>query len=74
MTGTAETEAAEFHSTYNLDVIVIPTNQPMVRKDHSDVIYRTLPEKWDAVVEEIKECTRKGSRRWSARSRSKTPS
>jgi preprotein translocase subunit SecA len=60
MTGTAETEAAEFHSTYKLDVIVIPTNQPMVRKDNSDVIYRTLPEKWDAVVEEIKECYEKG--------------
>ncbi|HEY0385641.1 MAG TPA: hypothetical protein VGC64_06495, partial [Pyrinomonadaceae bacterium] len=54
MTGTAETEAAEFHSTYKLDVIVIPTNMPMVRDDASDVIYRTLPEKWDAVVEEIK--------------------
>jgi preprotein translocase subunit SecA len=60
MTGTAETEAAEFHSTYKLDVMVIPTNQPMVRKDESDVIYRTLPEKWDAVVEEIKECNEKG--------------
>jgi preprotein translocase subunit SecA len=55
MTGTAETEASEFHSTYKLDVIVIPTHMPMVRKDNSDVIYRTLPEKWDAVVEEIKE-------------------
>src|SRR6266853_1906404 len=54
MTGTAETEAAEFHSTYKLDVIVIPTHMPMVRKDNPDVIYRTLPEKWDAVVEEIK--------------------
>jgi preprotein translocase subunit SecA len=60
MTGTAETEAAEFHSTYKLDVMVIPTNQPMVRKDESDVIYRTLAEKWDAVVEEIKECNEKG--------------
>jgi preprotein translocase subunit SecA len=60
MTGTAETEAAEFHSTYKLDVIVIPTNMPMVREDASDVIYRTLPEKWDAVVEEIKECHEKG--------------
>src|SRR5436305_3519410 len=55
MTGTAETEAAEFHSTYKLDVIVIPTHMPMVRRDNPDVIYRTLPEKWDAVVEEIKE-------------------
>jgi len=55
MTGTAETEAAEFHSTYKLDVHIIPTHMPMVRKDNPDMIYRTLPEKWDAVVEEIKE-------------------
>ncbi|HKP73194.1 MAG TPA: preprotein translocase subunit SecA, partial [Pyrinomonadaceae bacterium] len=55
MTGTAETEAAEFDSTYKLEVAVVPTHRPMVRKDHSDVIYRTLPEKWDAVAEEIKE-------------------
>jgi preprotein translocase subunit SecA len=60
MTGTAETEAAEFNSTYKLDVIVIPTHMPMVRTDHSDVIYRTLPEKWDAVIEEIRECHDKG--------------
>jgi preprotein translocase subunit SecA len=60
MTGTAETEAAEFASTYKLDVIVIPTHMPMVRTDFSDVIYRTLPEKWDAVIDEIKECYTKG--------------
>jgi len=60
MTGTAETEAAEFASTYKLDVIVIPTHMPMIRRDSSDVIYRTLPEKWDAVIEEIKECHAKG--------------
>src|SRR5438094_7877413 len=60
MTGAAETEAAEFHSTYKLDVIVIPTHMPMVRKDNPDVIYRTLPEKWDAVVEEIKDLHEKG--------------
>jgi preprotein translocase subunit SecA len=60
MTGTAETEAAEFNSTYKLDVIVIPTHMPMIRTDNADVIYRTLPEKWDAVVEEIKECYEKG--------------
>ncbi len=53
MTGTAETEAAEFDATYKLEVAVIPTNRAMVRKDNSDVIYRTLPEKWDAIVEEI---------------------
>ena len=60
MTGTAETEAAEFHSTYKLDVIVIPTHMPMVRTDFSDMIYRTLPEKWDAVIEEIKDCHDRG--------------
>jgi preprotein translocase subunit SecA len=55
MTGTAETEAAEFHKIYDLDVVVIPTNQPMVRQDNSDVIYRTLTEKWKAVADEIEE-------------------
>ena len=60
MTGTAETETEEFGETYGLDVIVIPTNRPMVREDKSDVIYRTLPEKWNAVVEEIKERHEKG--------------
>jgi preprotein translocase subunit SecA len=60
MTGTAETEAAEFHSTYKLDVIVIPTNMDMIRKDGSDVIYRTIGEKWEAVAEEIKSCYEKG--------------
>jgi preprotein translocase subunit SecA len=55
MTGTAETEAAEFDATYKLEVAVIPTNKSMIRKDNSDVIYRTLPEKWDAIVEEIVE-------------------
>src|ERR687886_97861 len=60
MTGTAFTEAAEFDSTYKLDVAVIPTHRPMVRKDHPDVIYRTVGEKWDAVVEEIKECHEQG--------------
>ena len=60
MTGTAETETEEFGETYGLDVIVIPTNRPMVRQDMSDVIYRTLPEKWNAVVDEIKERHEKG--------------
>jgi preprotein translocase subunit SecA len=55
MTGTAETEAEEFGTTYNIDVVIIPTNRSMVRKDNSDMIYRTLSEKWDAVVDEIKE-------------------
>ncbi len=60
MTGTAETEAEEFGTVYGLDVVVIPTNRPMVRKDTSDVIYRTLAEKWDAVVDEIKELHQNG--------------
>src|SRR5688572_13771697 len=60
MTGTAETEAEEFGTVYNLDVVQIPTNQPMVRVDSHDMIYRTLPEKWDAVVDEIKELHAKG--------------
>jgi preprotein translocase subunit SecA len=60
MTGTAETEAEEFGTTYSIDVVMIPTNQPMVRKDHPDMIYRTLPEKWDAVVDEIKQLHEKG--------------
>jgi preprotein translocase subunit SecA len=60
MTGTAETEAAEFGNIYKLDVAAIPTNMPMVRKDYSDVIYRTEREKWDAVTAEIKELHEKG--------------
>src|ERR687886_635058 len=60
MTGTAATEEAEFDSTYKLQVAVIPTHRPMIRVDNPDVIYRTLPEKWDAVVEEIKECHDRG--------------
>ena len=55
MTGTADTEAAEFDKIYKLDVVVIPTNRDMVRKDEHDVIYRTEREKFDAVVEEIVE-------------------
>jgi preprotein translocase subunit SecA len=60
MTGTAETEASEFANIYKLDVAVIPTNQEMIRRDFSDVIYRTEREKWDAVVNEIKELHEKG--------------
>ncbi|MFY9555646.1 MAG: preprotein translocase subunit SecA [Blastocatellia bacterium] len=60
MTGTAETEASEFANIYKLDVAVIPTNQPMVRKDYPDVIYRTEREKFEAVVTEIKELHEKG--------------
>jgi preprotein translocase subunit SecA len=60
MTGTAETEAGEFHKIYDLDVVVIPTHRPMVRNDMSDIIYRTLTEKWTAVADEIAEVHKKG--------------
>src|SRR6266851_4634809 len=53
MTGTAETEAAEFGKIYNLDVVVIPTNRTLIRKEHPDVVYRTEKEKFEAVVSGI---------------------
>ena len=53
MTGTAETEAGEFHSIYELDVVVIPTNRPIVRNDENDLVFKTKREKYNAVVEEI---------------------
>ncbi len=55
MTGTAETEAAEFHDIYKLDVNVIPTNRVVARKDHNDRIYKTRREKYNAVINEIRE-------------------
>ncbi len=60
MTGTADTEAAEFKKIYNLDVVVIPTNLPMIREDRPDLIFKTEQEKFDAVVEEIKELHSRG--------------
>jgi preprotein translocase subunit SecA len=59
MTGTAETEAAEFAKIYKLDVVVIPTNEPMIRIDYPDVIYRTRHEKFEAVLDEIVELHKK---------------
>lgn len=60
MTGTADTEAAEFRKIYNLDVVVIPTNMPLIRTNYPDVIYKTEEEKFRAVVREIKELYQKG--------------
>jgi preprotein translocase subunit SecA len=60
MTGTADTEATEFHETYKLNVITTPTNKPMVREDHQDVVYKTEREKFTAVVAELLECHEKG--------------
>ena len=60
MTGTADTEAAEFKNIYNLDVMVIPTHKKMIRDDNADVIYRTEEEKFRAVEEEIRDCYQRG--------------
>ena len=60
MTGTADTEAEEFHKIYKLDVVVIPTNRPLLRPDFPDVIYKTEMEKFNAVINEIKEQHAKG--------------
>ena len=60
MTGTADTEAVEFKEIYNLDVVVIPTNKPMIRIDYPDVIYKTQKERFDAIIEEIKEMYKQG--------------
>jgi len=59
MTGTAETEASEFHEIYKLDVVVIPTNRPIRRVDINDQIYKTKREKYNAVIEQIKDCHKK---------------
>ena len=74
MTGTADTEAEEFNQIYELDVVVIPTNQPMIRKDTSDMIYASLPEKWDAVSRRSQELHGRASPCSSAPSRSRSPS
>ncbi|MDP0562293.1 MAG: preprotein translocase subunit SecA [Candidatus Endonucleobacter sp. (ex Gigantidas childressi)] len=55
MTGTADTEAFEFRQIYNLDVVVIPTHKPMVRKDFNDLIYLSIEEKYDAIIQDIKD-------------------
>ncbi|MBK2095306.1 preprotein translocase subunit SecA [Francisella philomiragia] len=60
MTGTADTEAFELHSIYGLEVIIIPTNKPLIRKDHHDEIYGSVREKFDAIVEDIKQRISKG--------------
>jgi len=60
MTGTADTEAFEFQHIYGLEVVVIPTNQPMQRDDQSDLIFLTQPEKFKAIIEDIKDCVSRG--------------
>ena len=60
MTGTALTEQEEFKEIYALDVVEVPTNKPMIRKDHSDAVYKTVDGKYRAVIRQIKECHEKG--------------
>jgi len=60
MTGTADTEAVEFDKIYELEVMVIPTNRVLLRKEFPDLIYRTVKEKYNAVIDEIKECHERG--------------
>lgn len=60
MTGTADTEAFEFQSIYGLEVVVIPTHRDMVRDDMGDLVYLTLNEKYDAIIEDIKNCAQRG--------------
>ncbi|MDH3761099.1 MAG: preprotein translocase subunit SecA [Gammaproteobacteria bacterium] len=60
MTGTADTEAFEFQQIYGLEVVVVPTNQPMVRDDMGDLIYLTTREKFDSIIDDIRDCVSRG--------------
>ncbi|MFL6547981.1 MAG: preprotein translocase subunit SecA [Povalibacter sp.] len=60
MTGTADTEAFEFQSIYGLEVVVIPTHRPMVRKDHPDFVYLSAKDKFEAIIEDIRDCVSRG--------------
>src|SRR3546814_1235918 len=60
MTGTADTEAYEFQQIYGLEVVVIPTNRPMVRKDHPDLVFLNRQAKFKAVLEDIQDCHQRG--------------
>ena len=60
MTGTADTEAFEFQQIYGLEVVVVPTHRPMVRKDMSDLVYLNQSDKFDAIIEDIRDCVKRG--------------
>ncbi len=60
MTGTADTEAFEFQQIYGLEVLVVPTNQPMIRDDRGDLIYLTVDEKYDSIIDDIRDCVKRG--------------
>src|SRR6185437_16189417 len=59
MTCTADTEAYEFQQIYNLEVVVIPTNKPMIRDDQADLVYLTQSDKYQAIIEDIKDCLKR---------------
>ncbi|MDX1429730.1 MAG: hypothetical protein R3282_05550, partial [Rhodothermales bacterium] len=60
MTGTADTEAAEFQQIYGLEVVIIPTHKPMIREDRPDLVFLTKEEKFEAIIEDIKDCRKRG--------------
>ncbi len=60
MTGTADTEAFEFQQIYGLEVVVIPTHRPMIRDDAADLVYLTQKDKYEAIIEDIRECVKRG--------------
>ncbi len=60
MTGTADTEAFEFQEIYGLEVAVIPTHKPMIRKDHSDLVFLSESDKFQAILEDIQDCVKRG--------------
>jgi preprotein translocase subunit SecA len=60
MTGTADTEAFEFQQIYGLEVVVIPTNQPMIREDRGDLVYLSQAEKYEAIIEDVRDCVARG--------------
>ncbi|MDH3317800.1 MAG: preprotein translocase subunit SecA [Gammaproteobacteria bacterium] len=60
MTGTADTEAAEFQQIYGLEVVIIPTHMPMIRDERSDLVYLTKDEKFEAIIEDIRDCQKRG--------------
>jgi len=72
MTGTAMTEAEEFHKIYKLEVVAVPTHRPMVRADETDLVYRNEKAKFNAVIDEIEELRARAGRSSSARSRSRS--
>ena len=74
MTGTADTEAFEFHEIYGLEVVVIPTHRPMIREDRGDLVFLTAKEKFAAIIDDIKDWRSADSRCWSVRPRLRPPS